>query len=102
MADILIDLISPNPNQPRKHFDDAALMELAESIKQVGLLNPILVRPIGDRFEIVHGERRWRACKLAGLETIRAEVRELDDETSFLVSFTENLQRYDLSPIEEA
>jgi ParB family chromosome partitioning protein len=102
MTDILIDLVNPNPKQPRKHFDEAMLTELAESIKQVGLLNPILVRPIGERFEIVHGERRWRACKLAGIETIRAEIRELDDETAFIIGFAENLQRDDLNPIEEA
>lgn len=102
MTELQIDLIKPNQDQPRKQFDPEALQELADSIATVGLLNPILVRPNGAGFEIVHGERRWRACQLAGLETIRAEVRELDDETAFLIAFTENLQRDDLSPIEEA
>lgn len=102
MTEITIEQIKPNPEQPRKHFDEAALQELADSIQEVGLLNPILVRPNGSGYEVVHGERRWRACQLAGLETIRADVRDLDDETAFLIAFTENLQRDDLNAMEEA
>lgn len=102
MTEITIDQIKPNTEQPRKHFDEVALQELADSIQEVGLLNPILVRPNGSGYEIVHGERRWRACQLAGLEAIRADVRELDDEAAFLIAFTENLQRDDLNAMEEA
>ena len=102
MSEITIDQIKPNAEQPRKHFDQEALQELADSIQEIGLLNPILVRPNGSGYEVVHGERRWRACQLAGLESIRADVRDLDDETAFLIAFTENLQRDDLNPMEEA
>lgn len=103
ITEVPVDLIKPNPNQPRKRFDPDKLQELADSIAEVGLLNPVLVRPsAGGDYEIVHGERRWRACQLAGLTAIRAEVRELDDKTAFLLAFTENLQRDDLDPIEEA
>lgn len=100
--DILLSLIDPNPNQPRKHFNEDALLELADNIKQVGLLNPIMVRPVGDRFEIIHGERRWRACKLADMTEIPAEVRILSDKDAFLISVIENVQRNDLTPLEEA
>ena len=99
---IALERIKPNPGQPRKQFDPERLQELADSIKEVGLLNPILVRSIGTGFEIVHGERRWRACQLAGMQEIPAEVRELDDETAFLIALSENLQRDNLNPMEEA
>lgn len=94
--------VSPKPGQPRQVFDQDALDDLAASISEVGLLQPILVRPNGDGYEIVHGERRWRACRLAGLETIRAEVRELSDSEAYIISVIENEQREDLSPIETA
>lgn len=100
--DLSIEQIKPNPNQPRKECDPEKLRELTDSIKSIGLLNPILVRPIESDYEIVHGERRWRACKLAGLTEIRAEIRELTDEQAFLIALTENIQRDDLTPIEEA
>ena len=84
-------------------FDEGALRELAASIKEHGVLQPILVRPLGDnRYQLVAGERRWRASKAAGLETVPALVEELDDDTALEISIIENLQREDLSPLEEA
>ena len=94
--------IHPNPNQPRKNFDDEELEQLAESIKREGLLQPILVRRDGMEYEIVAGERRWQACKRAGLEEIPTIVVELDDEQTLRVALIENLQRSDLNAIEEA
>jgi ParB family chromosome partitioning protein len=102
LTEVPIESIVPDPNQPRKNFDENKLKELAESIKQSGQLNPILVRPIGDKYQIVHGERRYRACQLLGLKTIRAEVRKLDDNQVLEIQLVENLQREDLNPIEEA
>src|SRR5690606_13026930 len=99
---IQLSEIITNPNQPRKHFDEQAHQELAESIKKDGLQEAILVRPKGDKFEIVQGERRYRAPKLAGLESIQAKVREVDDEEAFHLAVIENIQREQLSPIEEA
>lgn len=102
--DILLSLIDPDPEQPRKHFDENALGELADSIKEQSLLSPILVRPNDDgvSYQIVHGERRWRAHQIAGLDTIRAEVRELDDEEAYTASVIENEQRENLSVVETA
>ncbi|HVY86308.1 MAG TPA: ParB/RepB/Spo0J family partition protein [Caulobacterales bacterium] len=98
-----IDLVQRNPNQPRKHFDEAELSELADSIRTHGVLQPILVRPIADgRFEIVAGERRWRAAQRAGLHSIPAVVRELDEVEILEIGIIENVQRTDLNPIEEA
>ena len=97
--------ISPNPNQPRIHFDDEALGELAASIRAVGVLQPILVRPKpggADAFEIIAGERRWRASQRAGLTTIPALVRESEDVASVEQALVENLHRQDLTPLEEA
>jgi len=94
--------IRPSPAQPRRHFDEQALAELAESIAERGLLQPILLRSIGDGFEIVAGERRWRAAQKAKLHQIPAIVRELDDEASAEIALIENVQREDLSAIEEA
>lgn len=95
--------VIPDPNQPRKAFDDEKIRELAQSIKEHGLLQPILVRPMGmGKYQLVHGERRWRACKLIGLETIKAEVRKLDDKQVLEIQLVENLQRENLNPIEEA
>lgn len=94
--------IEPNPNQPRKDFDEDALADLADSIKREGLLQPILVRPKGQGFQIVAGERRWQACKLAGLERVPVHIVDMDDERSLRVALIENLQRSDLNPIEEA
>ncbi|MES1201199.1 MAG: ParB/RepB/Spo0J family partition protein [Pseudomonadota bacterium] len=98
-----IDLVSRNPNQPRKHFDEAELSELADSIRTHGVLQPILVRPIGEgRYEIVAGERRWRAAQRAGLHAIPAVIRELDEVEILEIGIIENVQRTDLNPIEEA
>ncbi|MGE4553397.1 MAG: ParB/RepB/Spo0J family partition protein [Desulfovibrionaceae bacterium] len=95
--------IEPNPHQPRREFNAEALEDLANSIRTQGVLQPILVRPLsGGRFELVAGERRTRAARLAGLDEIPALVRELDDRQSLAIALIENLQREDLSPIEEA
>ena len=98
-----LDRIEPNPDQPRMEFDEAALEELAASIREHGVLQPILVRPIGpNRYQLVAGERRWRASRIASVETIPALIEELDDETALEISIIENLQREDLSPLDEA
>jgi len=100
---IPIDLVQRNPAQPRKHFDEAELSELANSIKTHGVLQPILVRPIADgRFEIVAGERRWRAAQRAGLHAIPAVIREFNEVEVLEIAIVENVQRSDLNPIEEA
>lgn len=99
---IEISKIIRNPNQPRKNFDETALQELADSIKQNGVLQPILVRKIGGKYQIVAGERRYQASKLAGLKEIPAVVRDIDDKEVFQLALIENLQRSDLSPMEEA
>jgi ParB/RepB/Spo0J family partition protein len=100
---IALDRIEPNPNQPRTIFDAEALTELASSIREHGVLQPILVRPLGEnRYQLVAGERRWRASKEAGLATIQALVEEIDDDTALEIAIIENLQREDLSPLEEA
>ena len=95
--------IEPNRKQPRKHFDENALMELAESIGMHGLLEPIAVRKKENGYyEIIAGERRWRASRMAGLNTIPAIVKEIGDEEAALLALIENLQREDLNPVEEA
>jgi ParB family chromosome partitioning protein len=100
---IPVDNIESNPNQPRTVFDADALHELAASVREHGVLQPILVRPLGqNRYQLVAGERRWRAAKEAGLATIPALVEELDDDTALEISIIENLQREDLSPLDEA
>lgn len=100
--EIELDQIHPNPDQPRQYFDQEKLQELADSIREQGQIQPIMVRPNGDGFVIVHGERRWRACQLAGLDTIRAEVREASADEAYTLSVVENEQREDISPIETA
>ena len=98
-----VDRIEPNPEQPRLVFEEAALKELAASIREHGVLQPILVRPLGGgQYQLVAGERRWRASKAAGLDTIPALVEELDDDTALEISIIENLQREDLTPLDEA
>ena len=95
--------IEPNRDQPRKQFDDASLKELADSIAEHGVIQPLLVRPIGGGiYQIVAGERRWRASRLAGLKEVPAVVRELSDSETMEIALVENLQREDLDPIEEA
>jgi ParB/RepB/Spo0J family partition protein len=97
-----VALIDPDPEQPRQHVDEEQLAELASSIASNGLAVPILVRPVGDRFLIVHGERRWRAVTRLGWADVPAEVRELDDSSARWLQLVENINRADLSPIEEA
>jgi ParB family transcriptional regulator, chromosome partitioning protein len=97
-----ITAISPNPNQPRKDFDDNALRELADSLKHSGLLQPLVVRRMGDGYQLIVGERRWRAAKLAGIEKVPVIVREASDSESLELALVENLLREDLNPIEEA
>jgi ParB family chromosome partitioning protein len=100
---IPVDNIDSNPNQPRTVFDKDALHELAASVREHGVLQPILVRPLGqNRYQLVAGERRWRAAREAGLATIPALVEDLDDDTALEIAIIENLQREDLSPLEEA
>ncbi|MGN9755640.1 ParB/RepB/Spo0J family partition protein [Streptomyces sp. SD31] len=102
-AEISLDAIKPNPRQPREVFDDDALQELVTSIQEVGLLQPIVVRQIGPaQYELIMGERRWRACREAGLDAIPAIVRATDDEKLLLDALLENLHRAQLNPIEEA
>ncbi len=101
-ATLPIDSITTNPDQPRKTFDEDLLNELSDSIKQNGVLQPILVRRKGSKYEIVAGERRYQASKLAGLKEIPAIVREINDDEVFQLALIENLQRADLTPIEEA
>jgi ParB family chromosome partitioning protein len=100
--EVSIDLIDPGFSQPRAVFDDASLNALAKSIAANGVVQPILVRPKGDRFELVAGERRWRAAALAGLSRIPALVREISDDKVLEIALIENIQREDLNPIEEA
>jgi len=102
VRDVEIARISPNPNQPRMQFDEAGIVELAESIVERGVLQPILLRPEGDGFQIIAGERRWRAAQLAQLHTIPAIVREVDEATTAELALIENIQREDLNAIEEA
>ena len=103
IVEISIDLIDPNPYQPRKAFDDEGLSELADSIKQQGLIQPIALRKVGDRYQIISGERRTRATKIAGLPTIKAQVFEdLDDKAMAEWALIENIQRVDLNPVEIA
>lgn len=99
---IPLDQVDPNAEQPRKVFDEEQLEELKESIKAHGVLEPIIVRPLEGRYEVVVGERRWRAARMAGLETIPAVVRPLSDREAMEIALVENLQREDLNPLEEA
>jgi ParB family chromosome partitioning protein len=98
-----VDLIAPNPRQPRTSFDDETLQALSESIRERGVLQPVLVRPVaGGTYELIAGERRWRASQLAGLAEIPALVRERDDAEALEVALIENMAREDLNPVEEA
>lgn len=102
-AEVPLDSISTNPRQPREVFDEDALAELATSIKEVGLLQPVVVRRLSaDRYELIMGERRWRACREAGLEAIPAIVRSTEDDRLLLDALLENLHRAQLNPLEEA
>lgn len=99
---VKITMVEPNREQPRKNFDEDALMELAESIKQFGLLQPILVQDRKDHYEIIAGERRWRAAKLAGLKEVPVIIKNLTEQEIVEISLIENIQRENLNPIEEA
>ncbi len=103
LREVPVGSIEPNPNQPRAHFDEEALVELSHSIRQLGVLQPVLVRPLGDgRFQLIAGERRWRAAKRCGLGTIPCVVRTTDDVASVEQALVENIHRQDLSALEEA
>jgi ParB family transcriptional regulator, chromosome partitioning protein len=100
--EVPVAAIRANPYQPRVAFDEETIGALADSIREVGLLQPVLVRPAGDGFELIAGERRWRAARRVGLQVIPALVRETDDNTALEQALVENLQRSDLNPLEEA
>jgi ParB family transcriptional regulator, chromosome partitioning protein len=103
LRELHVDLVAPNPDQPRKRFDEEALQALADSVKERGVLQPVLVRPRpGGSYELVAGERRWRAARLAGLETLPALVQQRDDARSLEDALIENMAREDLNPIEAA
>jgi ParB family chromosome partitioning protein len=103
LRELALDALVAGRHQPRRDFDATALKELADSIKAQGVVQPIVVRPVGgDRYEIVAGERRWRAAKLAGVATIPALIRALDDRGAMTVALVENIQRADLNPLEES
>lgn len=99
---ISINEIDPNPQQPRTHFDEDALQELADSIKQYGIIEPLIVRKNENRFELVAGERRWRAARIAGLKKVPVVIKEYSKDEILIISLLENIQREDLNPIEEA
>lgn len=102
LQEVPVDRITPNPYQPRKHFDAEALEELKTSIAEFGVLVPIIVRPRGDGYELIAGERRWRACAALGRPAIPAILRSSDDRQTLEVAIIENLQRENLNPLEEA
>lgn len=103
-SDMLVDInkIQPNPNQPRTHFNETLLQELSESIRENGVLQPLLVRKKGQKYEIIAGERRYQASKLAGIEKLPVIIKDVDDQKMLELALIENLQRSDLNPIEEA
>lgn len=101
-AEIPLDRIRPNPRQPRDQFDEDALAELMASIREVGVLQPVVVRPVADGYELVMGERRWRACRELGLTSVPAIVRSTADDAMLLDALLENLHRQQLNPLEEA
>ena len=102
-ASLAIDLINRGRYQPRRHFDEDKLRELADSITAQGVVQPVVVRPVaGEKYELIAGERRWRAAQLAGLQEIPVVVREVDDQSAMAMALIENIQRDDLNPLEEA
>ena len=102
LQEIPVSAIRPNPQQPREHFDEESMAALAESIREVGVLQPVLVRAGGDGFELIAGERRWRAARRIGLQTIPGIVRTADDASMLQQAIVENVQREELNPLEEA
>ena len=97
-----IDLIEPSPYQPRKHFREEGLEELCRSIQSSGIIQPLVVRPIGSRFQLIAGERRWRAAQRAGLSRVSVIIRQVPDELAMEMTLVENLQREDLNAMEAA
>lgn len=97
-----ISELEPNRDQPRKQFDDASIQALADSIQQYGMIQPILVRPLGLNYQIVAGERRWRAARMLGMDEVPVVIRDLSDEETMAIALIENLQRENLNPMEEA
>ena len=102
MREVPIKQVVPNPHQPRKDFEPHSLAELAESIRSEGLLQPVVVRAVGDQFQLIAGERRWRACQVLKMKRIPIRIIEATESSSAVMSLIENLQREDLNPIEEA
>ena len=102
VLELKLDQVVPNPHQPRRAMNEATIMELAASIRSTGLIQPIVVRPAGDRYELIAGERRWRAAKAAGLETVRAIIRESSAFEQAQMALIENIQRENLNPIDRA
>jgi ParB family chromosome partitioning protein len=103
LREIPVDLIAPNPRQPRRDFDEGALVQLADSLRERGVLQPVLLRPVpGGTYELIAGERRWRAAQLADFDTVPALVRPHDDAESLELALIENMAREDLNPVEEA
>ena len=102
VVELELDLIEPNRRQPRKYFDETALEELAVSLKTYGMIQPIVVKKSGDYYEIIAGERRWRAAKIAGMEKVPVVVKKWEEGEAFEAALVENLQREDLNPMEEA
>jgi len=103
LREIPLELIAPNPRQPRREFDEPALLALAESLRERGVLQPVLLRPVaGGTYELIAGERRWRAAQIAGFERVPAVVRAHDDTASLELALIENMAREDLNPVEEA
>ena len=99
---VVLDAVVPNPHQPRKQMNEASIAELAASLKSTGLIQPIVVRQIGDGYQLIAGERRWRAAKLAGLTTVHAILREVDSFSQAQMALVENVQRENLNPIDRA
>ncbi|MFU8890620.1 MAG: ParB/RepB/Spo0J family partition protein [Anaerosomatales bacterium] len=102
VREVAVDQIAPNPKQPRTDIDDGAVAELADSVRKVGVLQAIIVRPYSDGYQIIAGERRWRAARMAGLERVPVRVLNIGETESLELALIENLQREDLNPIEEA
>jgi len=101
IVEIDLNLIEPNPNQPRKTFDIDKIQELADSIKEHGLIQPVIVKKVEDNYQLIAGERRWRACIELGMDKISAIVRDLDNKSQTEIALIENIQREDLNPIDE-
>ncbi|MCP4188893.1 MAG: ParB/RepB/Spo0J family partition protein [Gammaproteobacteria bacterium] len=102
LTELGVELIQRGKYQPRQHFDQQALQELAESIKAQGIVQPLVVRPEGAHYELIAGERRWRAAQLVGLQTVPVVIRELDSKSAAAIALIENIQREDLNPLEES